>query len=83
MKDSLFIKICLIVIIGLLGLNLLFQNRYEMYVVSASPEDTYKSDYVIKLDRWTGRIWYLATLGPGAGKIVELGQEEIKIPQKP
>lgn len=83
MKDSLFLKICLIVIILLLGLNLFFQDRYDMYVVSSSPEDIYKSDYVIKLDRRTGRIWYLATLGPNAGTICELGIAQFSVPKKP
>jgi hypothetical protein len=83
MKDSLFIKICLILIIVLLAVNLFFQNRYDMYVVQTHPEDIYKSDYAIKLDKWTGRIWYLPILGQHSGKIMELGIIKLDFPKEP
>lgn len=48
MKDSLFVKVCLVIIIVLLGLNLLFHGRYDMKAVGR---------VVLKIDRLTGRVW--------------------------
>jgi len=80
MKDSLFIKICLIIIIFLLGLNFFFSHsnsdRYSMYV------DT-KSEGVFKIDKQTGRIWVIPLLAsenfPIGSALYELGTKPVKI----
>lgn len=85
MKNSLFIKICLIVIIILLGLNLFFShsnsNRYSVYVIK--DDSTYGSDYLIKLDKETGRIWYLNIHGKYAGEAIEYPTKIVELGKKP
>jgi hypothetical protein len=83
MKDSLFIKICLIIIILLLGLNFLFSHsksdsnpdRYSMYIDNELAG-------IFKLDKQTGQIWAITLTAEGiypVGTMFELGTIKLKI----
>jgi len=83
MKNSIFIGVCLCIIIILLFLNLIWnsnQNRYDLYVVQGHPGELFQTDYAVKIDKKTGRIWSLSLKVSGflfEPTICELGIKDV------